>query len=437
MRHQISWADLAGHAVGVWGLGAEGRSSLRRLRSMGIEPVIVDDNGASGTGEEVLTTDQGGLDALLATDVVVKTPGISRHRHEVSTLEAAGVKVVGGLGLWLAGTDLSRVVCVTGTKGKSTTVSILAHLATGLGHRAFVGGNLGTPPFDPDVPDDLDLYVIETSSYQAADVPVSPPIVAVTSLHPDHLPWHGDIETYYRDKLSLCTQPGADLTIASALDPELRARSDQLGPTVRWIGPDTWDQHWLDGLALLGAHNVVNAGIARACLEALGFIGPDDEAVLADACAGFPPLGSRLEHVTTLEGVDFYDDSLSTNVLPTLAAVRAFADRPVALIAGGLDRGIDYHELAAGLRERDAPTLVLTVYGTGPAIQTAVDQAGASHVEATPCDSLDQAVEAAWEWARPRKGVVLLSPASASFDAFDDYLHRARVFRHAVSRIQN
>jgi UDP-N-acetylmuramoyl-L-alanine---L-glutamate ligase len=435
MRHPISWADLAGQAVGVWGLGAEGRSSLARLRSMGIEPIVVDDNGGSDTGEHVLATDQGGLDALLAVDVVVKTPGISRHRREIDQLEAAGVKVVGGLGLWLAGSDLSRVVCITGTKGKSTTVSILAHLATGLGHRVFAGGNLGTPPFDPDVADDFDLYVIETSSYQAADVAVSPPVVAVTSLHPDHLPWHGDVETYYRDKLSLCSQPGAELTIASGIDHELRLRADQLGPSVRWIGPDTWDPDWLDGLALLGAHNIVNAGIARACLEALGLVGPGDDSALADACSGFPPLQSRLEHVSTIDGVDFYDDSLSTNVLPTLAAVDAFGDRAVALIAGGLDRGIDYRELATGLGTRNAPTLVLTVYGTGPAIQAAVDQAGASQVEARPCDSLDRAVDAAWEWARPRQGVVLLSPAAASFDAFDDYLHRARVFRDAVGRL--
>ena len=221
MRHRISWSELRGHRVGLWGLGTEGRASLRKLRALGVEPVIVDDS-PSPDPETILATATGGADALARCEVVVKSPGISRHRPEVAALEADGVAVVGGLGLWLEEVDRSRVVCVTGTKGKSTTTSIMAHLATGLGLATFAGGNLGLPPYDPDAPTDADLYVIETSSYQATDVASSPPIVAVTSLHPDHLDWHGDESTYIADKLSLCTQPGARLTVADATSPLAR-----------------------------------------------------------------------------------------------------------------------------------------------------------------------------------------------------------------------
>lgn len=435
MRHAISWSDLRGSSAGVWGLGTEGRANLRKLRSLGVEPVIVDDAPSVGD-ERVLATGSGGAEALAVCDVVVKTPGISRYRPEVRSLEQAGVPVVGGIGLWLQEVDRTKVVCITGTKGKSTTTSLLAHLAEGLGVRVVAGGNLGVPPYDPDLEtDDAELFVIETSSYQATDVAVSPPVVAVTSLHPDHLPWHGDADTYFRDKLSLCSQPGAALTVAAGTSQRLRERSSLLGPEVRWILPDTYDAGWTAPFGLLGDHSLVNAFIARACLEAMGVAGATDDGALLAAAHDFGGLESRLQHVGTVAGVDFVDDSLSTNVLPTLAAVASFPGRRIALIAGGLDRDIDYDELAQGLAAREAPTLVLTVYTTGPRIARAIANAGAPQVEALPCAELPTAVRIGWEWARP-DGTVLLSPAAASFDAFRDYRHRAHVFREAMASLR-
>jgi len=434
MRPPISWTDLRGQRVGVWGLGTEGRANLRKLRSLAIEPVIVDDRAERIEDEMVLPTAGPGLEALLGCTTVIKSPGISRHSPEVVALETAGVAVVGGLGLWLESVDRSRVLCITGTKGKSTTTTIAAHLARGLGLRVFAGGNLGSPPWAVDAPTDADLWVIETSSYQATDVASTPPVVAVTSLHPDHLPWHGGAESYFRDKLSLCSQPGARLTVASATSPLLVARRELLGPEVRWVSEDTWSPAWSEPLGLLGGHNVVNAAIARACLEELGVPGAEDDAALHDAARGFGALESRLEPVTTLDGVDFVDDNLSTNVLPTLAAVDAFPGRRIALIAGGLDRDIDYAPLAEALDRRDTPTLVLTVYGTGPKIQREVEAQRSPRVEAVACTDLAEAVARGWTWAKP-DGVVLLSPAAASFDAFDDYRHRGRVFREAITRL--
>lgn len=439
------WADLADRRVGLWGLGTEGAANLAMMRSLGNEPVIVADDPAPHPHETVLATGSGGLEALMACDVVVKSPGISRYRGEVDVLTDAGVLVVGGLGLWLAGADPSRVLGVTGTKGKSTTTAIAAHVASGLGLRVFAGGNLGTPPWDPapgDQPadnDDVDLWVIEISSYQAADSMVAPGVVAVTSLSPDHLPWHGgDIATYYRDKLSLCTHHGAHLTIASSVSVELVAHAQLLGPNVQWVDDTTYDPAWAQGLGLRGGHNLVNANIARAALVAMGVPGADDDHAVTAAAAGFAGLESRLSHVATVDGVEFIDDGLSTNVLPTLAALDAMAGRRVALIAGGSDRGLDYRMLGSALAHRPEPTAVFTVYTTGPAIAGATRSALASHpdgtVEVVECDDLTTAVGAAWRWARP-DGVVLLSPAAASFDAFDDYRHRSAVFAQAIKAL--
>ena len=434
-RPKLSWSDLPGARVGVWGLGREGHANLRKLRALGVEPVLVDDRPGD---PDVLATGDGGLAALERCDVVVKTPGLSRYRPEVARLSALGVPVVGGLGLWLVEQDLERILCVTGTKGKSTTASVAGHLLTGLGYRCLVGGNIGVVPYDPaeeSAAGDFDYWVIEVSSYQATDLPCTPPVTAVTSLHPDHLDWHGGVEQYYRDKLSMCTQPGADLTVANGDSELLRQREKQLGPRVEWVSrDDDPDADWMAPLGLLGRHNRRNALIARRCLAALGVPAAADAAALRAAAAGYQGLPSRLAPIGTVAGVTFVDDSLSTNVLPTLAALDAFPGRRIALIVGGHDRGIDYAPLAAGVLARDAPTLVLTLPDSGPRIRAELERSAAGAPDVTECPGLDEAVAAGFRWARP-DGVVLLSPAAPSFGRFRDYRDRSEAFAHAVRAI--
>ncbi len=443
-RPKICWSDLAGQRVGVWGLGVEGRATLAKLATLGATAVPVDDRPPPGgvEGRPVLGTADGGLDALAGCATVVKSPGISRDRPEVAALEDAGTPVVGGLGLWLEEADRSRVVAITGTKGKSTTTAIAGHLLARLGHRVMTGGNLGLPPYDPAAPGpgDVDYWVVEVSSYQATDVASSPPVVAVTSLHPDHLPWHGgDAETYYADKLSLCSQPGADLTVANGDSPLLRDRRDLLGPRVEWVGAGDAGAHpWVDRLGLLGEHNRRNALIARACLVAIGVGAAADDDRLAEAAAGFEQLESRLTPVATVGGVLFVDDGLSTNVLPTLAALDAFPDRRVALLVGGQDRGIDYRPLARGLAARRAPTLVAVMASeaAGPILAALAAEPPGAAVEVSEADDVAAAARDAFAWATPG-GVVLLSPAAPSFDRFRDYRERSAAFAAAVSAIRD
>jgi UDP-N-acetylmuramoylalanine--D-glutamate ligase len=439
MRPKICWSDLRGARVGVWGLGVEGTASLARLRTIGVEPVLVDDRPppADVAGLPVFATGDSGLAVLEQCDVVVKSPGISRYRPEVRHLEERGIPVAGGLGLWLLEADRDRVLCITGTKGKSSTTAITGHLLTRLGYSCLPGGNIGRPPWDPALDGThYDYWVIETSSYQATDLPCSPPVVAVTSLHPDHLDWHGGVDAYYRDKLSACSQPGADLTIANGDSDLIRERESLLGPRVRWVhAADDPDADWMAPLGLLGTHNRRNALIARACLAALGVPEAADDARLRAAAAGFEHLSHRLQPVGTVDRVLFVDDSLSTNVLPTLAAMDAFPGRRVALIAGGHDRGIDYAPLAVGLTRRTAPTLVLTLPDSGPriqtAIQTAIEAREHSMLEVLACADLDTAVRAGFDWAQP-DGIVLLSPAAPSFGVYRDYRERGEAFARAM-----
>jgi UDP-N-acetylmuramoyl-L-alanine---L-glutamate ligase len=440
-RQKLGWSDLSGARVGVWGLGKEGHATVRKLRTLGIAPVLVDD---SPNDRGVLPTADGGLDALKQADVVIKTPGISPYGAAAAELRAAGVTLVGGLGLWANEADLSRVVYVTGTKGKSTTSSVIGHLLHGLGRKALVGGNFGAAPYDPERAGDYDYWVIEVSSYTATDLAVTPPVTAVTSLHPDHLPWHGGVERYYTDKLSATAQPGADLTVANGDSELLRERAGLLGPRVQWVSEtDDPGATWMLPLKLPGKHNRRNALIARSVMRALATAAGDeelrgraaDDERLAAAAEGFTPLPSRLTPVGTVGGVTFIDDSLSTNVLPTLAALDSFPGQRVALIVGGQDRGIDYTALAEDVTRRVEPTFVLTLPDSGPRITVAfaatATTADAGFAGIADCTDLDEAVTRAFAWARP-DGVVLLSPAAPSFGHFRDYRDRGDHFAAAM-----
>ncbi len=413
-----SWSDLAGRRVGVWGVGVEGSATLRRLAADGVEPYAVVDAPALGDAD---------LDRLASCEVVVKSPGISPYDEPARTLAARGVELVGGLGLWLGDAPRDRVVLVTGTKGKSTTASIAGALATGLGQRCLTGGNLGTPPWDPMV-EAADWYVVEASSYQAHDVRRGSAVVVVTSLSQDHLVWHHGYEQYVADKLSVCTRPGVRVVLTPTDDAELERHAALLGDHVTHV--EQADEPWVRELGLLGTHNLRNALLARRALVELGVPGAEDDVAVQAAAATYRPLSSRLTPVGSVGGVDFVDDSLSTNTLPTLAGVAAFPGRRLALLVGGQDRGIDYGPLAAGLAGRTEPLLVITLPDNGPRIAAALAE-GAPHVEVREHDDLPGAVRAAHAWARP-EGVVLLSPAAPSFGRFKNYAERAEVFIAAM-----
>jgi UDP-N-acetylmuramoylalanine--D-glutamate ligase len=423
------WKALVGRRVGVWGVGVEGQATLRRLGADGIDPVAIVDRETRelSDGRQAIGVHAGGLDLLSGCDVVIKSPGISPYDDDAATVRNGGARLVGGLGLWLEEAPRERVACVTGTKGKSTTTAIAGALCRGLGADAFVGGNLGGPPWDPAAPQ-ADWYVIETSSYQAYDVTTGPKVVAVTALGQDHLTWHHGYANYVRDKLSICTLPGVEVVVVPAADDELRRHSALLGAEVAYV-PDS-EPPWVAELGVIGRHNVRNALVAQAILLELGVPRADDADALRRGAAGYEPLPSRLSRIGAIGAVDFVDDSLSTNTLPTLASVAAFGGRRVALIVGGEDRGIDYAPLAAGLRAHADSILVLTIPTNGKRIAAAVRE-HAAEVTVRECGDLADATTAGYSWACP-DGVVLLSPAAPSFDYFKDYTERAAVFAAAM-----
>jgi UDP-N-acetylmuramoylalanine--D-glutamate ligase len=173
--------------------------------------------------------------------------------------------------------------------------------------------------------------------------------------------------------------------------------------------------------------------MARAVLVALGIDAASDVVRLSEAARGFDALPSRCRSLGRVDGVEFVDDSLSTNVLPAQAALQSYAGRPVALLVGGHDRGVDYAPLGRTIGERGAPTLVVTMPDNGPRIGAAVRDVAGGRVRVVNAEDLGAAVDAAFAWAEPG-AVVLLSPAAPSFGRFGDYRERADAFAAAAAR---
>ena len=426
MSRLHGFSDLVGLRVGVYGLGVEGRAALEQLKRLGIETVAVDDNDL---GDGILLASDGGLEELHHCDVVLKSPGIPRRREDILALEDSGVLVTSPLALWLSGRDRAHVIGVTGTKGKSTTSSLIDFFLRALGVSSRLTGNIGQPPFDPLI-EDADWTVVEISSFQAVDVTDAPGIVVVTSLGSDHLDWHGSLEQYHRDKLQLTHGQGHHLTIIPD-DPELLIRRDEIGGDV--VVSHEPDPELASALGLVGEHNARNVGLAlRVVSLALHRSPAECREHIVDAAASFTPLPGRLTLVhrtQTPAPIDFIDDGLATNPLATSAALEAFTGRPVALIVGGFDRGMDYAPLAAAIR-RHGDVRVTTTPAAGKRIGEVVRR-DAPGVIVSDFDSLNEAVDAA-VMSLGDGGVVVLSPGAPSFGQFHNWKDRSDHFTNYV-----
>ena len=413
--------------LALWGYGREGRATRRFLeaRVPGLVPTLVTDEASEADGLPQLTGEDGRTAlATGAFDVVVKSPGISLYRDEVAAARAAGSVVTSGTNLWFETRPSRVVLAVTGTKGKSTTASLIHHLWRGVEPDVALAGNVGAPLLDL-APTGAPL-VLELSSYQIADLAYGPDLMVLTNLYPEHLDWHRGHARYFADKLRLVEL--APVAVLNAADPRTRARLADRGH-AHWYGT-TAGWHVANGAvrhgdavvfgaadwALRGEHNLWNLAAALAALEAAGV----DAAGLAARATGFAGLRHRLEILGERGGVTWVNDSISTTPESAAAAARAFADRPLTLLLGGQDRGQEATPLAAALAGRDVR--VVTLPDNGPALAATLGAPIVAHA-----DDLAAAVARAAA-TTPPGGVVLLSPAAPSYGHFRDFEERGERF---------
>ena len=446
-----SLAALDGRRVALWGWGREGRAAWKAIRArlprLPLTLFCLPDEAADAQalGDALLAVETAvDGERLSAFDVVVKSPGISPYRPEAQAAAERGTRFIGGTTLWFAEHADARTICVTGTKGKSTTSALLAHLLRAGGHRTALCGNIGLPMLElQDIGQTGDVqppefWVIELSSYQTRDVAtsgVSPEIAVATNIFPEHLDWHGSEARYIDDKLALFTAAKPRIAILNGDDRTLAALALPDSEVRFFGGTDGWHRRGdvvyrgehavfdTRDVPLPGRHNRGNLCAVLTAIEALGL----DAETLAPHAATFQPLPHRLQMLGVRDGITYVNDSISTTPHATLAALDCFRSRRVALLAGGHDRGIDWTDFAHAMRD-NAPAAIVTLGQNGPKIHALLaplaEAVGFALVDAA---DLPEAV------ARARalldgEGVVLLSPGAPSFGAYRDYTERGRHF---------
>ena len=395
-------ADLRGRRVAIWGFAREGQAALRLLRERdpGMAITVLDDAAGAAAVDAPLISGRAAIAAAIGGfDVVVKSPGISLYDPLVVHAKAQGVLFTSLLNLWFADAPQCRTICVTGTKGKSTTTALIAHILRGVGWRAAAAGNIGVPVTD--LPPGLDAAVIEVSSYQAADFAGQCDVGVLTSLHQEHLDWHGSVAAYRRDKLNLLSHARYSLIsrdACSIVGDWLDLRG--LAHGVFAASPDLR----VANRYLARPHNLSNLAGA---LAVAGWLGVDAPSALR-AADDFPPLPHRQQEIGEMDGVLYVDDSISTTPEATIAALDVYGDRPVTVIIGGHDRGIDYTALVARLQSDPAIGAVL-IGVTGRRIWSLLR----SRPRTVFADCMLSAVRQARSLA-VRGGLILLSPAAPS-----------------------
>jgi UDP-N-acetylmuramoylalanine--D-glutamate ligase len=440
-------SELEGKRIAIWGYGREGRAALAALRwRLPGQPVTVFCNAEEARALREMQDPA--LDirtevtavALAEHEFVIKSPGISPYTSPAVDAALDGVRYLGGSGLWFAEPRSGRTVCVTGSKGKSTTTALVAHLLRAGGHRTALAGNIGLPLLElQDVQPPPEYWAIELSSYQtgeASDVDVA----VVLNLHPEHLDWHGNEARYYRDKLALLTGGKPREAVLNAAEPRL-AEVDLPDTTrIHWFNHrDGWhlresvihrgERAVLDtrALSLPGRHNRLNLCAALAAVEALGL----DAVKLAPAAASFRPLPHRLQSLGTRNGIEAVNDSISTTPQAAIAALDCYRGRSIAILIGGYDRGLDWGVFVERIAAEPV-TAVITMGQNGPRVHEKLKPvAAAEGFFLAEAGEMEEAVRLGLR-ALGSEGVLLLSPGAPSFPRYRDYVERGRHFARAA-----
>jgi len=449
----VQISQLDGKRVALWGWGREGRAAFavlrERLPALPLTlfcPAGEVDAARAECGGALEVRGEPTADALGAFEVVIKSPGISPYLPVAQAAHAGGTQFIGGTALWFgehadADATVRNTVCVTGTKGKSTTTSLLAHLLRAAGHRTALAGNIGLPLLEVLQPQPApDYWAVELSSYQTGEVArsgVHPHVAVVLNIFPEHLDWHGSEQRYIQDKLALVTLGKPRIAVLNAADPHLAALSLPDSDVVWFNQPRGWhmrgdivhraDQPVFDSAdaPLPGRHNRGNLCAVLAVLEALGL----DAISLAPAVQSFRPLPNRLQRIGTRDGVTYVNDSISTTPHASLAALDCFAGQRIALLVGGHDRGLDWSDFVGHMASETPPLEIVTMGANGPRIHALLQPlADAGRFGLHAAADLAEAVALARSALGGEGGVVLLSPGAPSYGVYRDYVARGRHF---------
>ncbi|MGB8600678.1 MAG: UDP-N-acetylmuramoyl-L-alanine--D-glutamate ligase, partial [Rhizomicrobium sp.] len=355
------------HRLAIWGFGREGRAvyDFVRAEKPDIAITILNDTALTDHPDVPVLTGAD-VDVALtgkAFDVIVKSPGISAYRDDIVAAKAAGQRFTTATNLWFEHNRAARIIAVTGTKGKSSTARLVQQMLDNAGLDAKLYGNVGIAMLGE--PAGRDVTVLELSSYQVADLAGAPEIGVITSLYPEHAPWHHGTENYYRDKLRLLDVSPAIKGVCNFASERLRSRLEGREGLVWFNRHDGFDAEGetllyagvpvaIRNFPLKGAHNYANLAAACAAVDAFGI---EDVRHTVDL-SGFTQLAHRLEEFSVGD-ILCVNDSLCTVPEATMAALQTYRDKPKVLILGGTDRGQDFQALIDHLSIAGVKTVLL------------------------------------------------------------------------------
>jgi len=446
---QEFFAGLKGKNISVIGVGVSNNDLIRRFAKEGACVTLRDGRGRDQLGDlcaefealgVALQLGEGYLDGLNNADMVVRAPGVYFNKPELVQARRAGVPVTSEMELFLELCPCP-VYAVTGSDGKTTTTSIIAEMLKAAGFTVHLGGNIGRPlltEVDGIRPDHV--AVVELSSFQLMYMRRSPGRALITNLSPNHLDVHKDMEEYVEAKKNIYRfQKEGDLLIVNAdnaITAPLRGPGEtrtfsrqgrghvELREGVIFRGEDAVLP--VSDILLPGVHNVENYMAAIALVEGL----VSDDAI-RQVAKNFGGVEHRIELVRVKDGVRYYNDSIASSPSRTIAGLRSFPEK-VILIAGGYDKHIPYDVL--GPEICDHVKKLFLCGATGPKIRAAVEAAEGEKPEIIDCADLEAATRAAAAAAKSGD-VVIMSPASASFDAFKNFMVRGEFFKKIVKEL--
>lgn len=445
-------ADLQGKLVIILGFGREGRAMYEVLKAQGarrktqVLGIIVTDEQHIDVPEYHALPDA--IAAVTPETIVIKSPGIPWHRSYVEEMQTAGAHFTSSTNLFMAerspktlppakaldepesgeesrvggGRDTERgcIIGITGTKGKSTTSSLLAHVLKAAGQRVVLAGNIGEPAIAHiDEPADT-IFVLEMSSYQLSDCTIAPNIAVILNLYEEHMDYHGDVASYHAAKMRIADlQTADDVFVYNDAFPQLVNLSHRVkSKAIPFV--DRADRT-LDSLTLLGAHNRDNAAAVLAVTDYLGI----DRTIVDEAFAAFEPLPHRLQNIGTVHDITFINDSISTTPQSALAAIDVFKHSLDAIILGGHDRGYDFTELAQRVVDLGVRIYLLQ---NSTRLESAIRAIGGEPIMISTFPEIVADVIA----HSPAGSVCLLSPASPSYGQFVNFEDRGAQFIAAV-----
>lgn len=445
-----------GKKITVMGLGLLGRGlgDAQFLAECGAEMLVTDTKSAEQLAASVAALRTypnvrlrlGGhrLEDFTSCDMVLKAAGVRLDAPEIAAAKAAGVPVAMSTALFAkyAAEAGTRIVGVTGTRGKSTVSHMIYHTLTraaprqssGRERHVFLGGNvrgLSTLALLPQV-EAGDIAVLELDSWQLqgfGDLQISPHVAVFTNLMPDHQNYYRNMDEYFDDKANLFrfqkSRQGDALLVGAEIEHRVRAAHPPVEPTVPGGIPADWI------LQVPGEHNRQNAALAASALLSLGITADK----IREGLESFEAVEGRLQFVGEKSGVKIYNDNNATTPEATIAALRALSgdttSRHLALIAGGSDKGLALDELAAEIRDCGARVILLShpLYSGSARLMAALGAGGVAYEEAP---SLEEAVAKGMEGMKGKEGTLLFSPAFASFGMFKNEYDRNDVFIRIV-----